>query len=258
MEHLGCWATLSFSKGVIVLQPLIVQYYQLLPEHAGDEESDDWAQEYRQSLNKFKRSVEARYNEATLERLLCSQNAEVRQATLLALGLLGSIKVNAAVARMLYDDDLTARVLAADALWSIWQRGDSPDNNQELQRLVQMIASEQNPEEILGGFDALIRKAPRFAEAYNQRAIFHYHRGDYAKAIHDCEKALRLNPHHFGAASGLGQCFMKQKKHRAALRCYRRAHRINPNLESVREAIQSLERMLGEEGKGGGGREMRG
>ena len=94
-----------------------------------------------------------------------------------------------------------------------------------------------------------MRKAPRFAEAFNQRALYHYHRGDYVKAIGDCEKALRLNPCHFGAASGMGQCFMKQKKLRAALRIYRRANRINPNLEMVREAIQSLERMLGEEGK---------
>ena len=30
---------------------------------------------------------------------------------------------------------------------------------------------------------------------------------------------------------------------------FRRANRINPNLDNVRDAIQSLERMLGEEGK---------
>ena len=47
----------------------------------------------------------------------------------------------------------------------------------------------------------------------------------------------------------MGQCFMKQKKLRAALRIYRRARRINPNLDNIRETILSLERMLGEEGK---------
>lgn len=240
-----------------MLQPLIVQYYQLLPEHSPAEESTDWPREFRKSLHKFKRAVEARYNEATLERLLGAQSAEVRQAALLALGMIGSIRANANIARCLHDEDLTARLLAADALWSIWQRADSPANNEELQRIVQMIANERSPEDVLAGFDGLIRKAPRFAEAYNQRALFHYHRGDYAKAIHDCDKALRLNPHHFGAASGMGQCFMKQRKFRAALRIYRRANRINPNLESVREAIQSLERMLGEEGRGGN-REARG
>lgn len=236
-----------------MLQPLILQYYQLLPEHSPDEENKDWHKEFRKSLSKFKRSVEARYNEATLERLLGSQTAEVRQAALLALGLVGSMRTCQNIARALHDEDLTSRLLAADAMWSIWHRADTPANNEELQRLVQMIANESNSDDILAGFDALIRKTPRFAEAYNQRAIFYYHRGDYAKAIHDCEKALRLNPQHFGAASGMGQCFMKQRKFRAALRIYRRANRINPNLESVREAIQSLERMLGEEGRGNRG-----
>src|ERR1017187_4383167 len=96
-----------------------------------------------------------------------------------------------------------------------------------------LVASEGSPEEVQAGFEALIRKSPRFAEAYNQRAIFHFQRGDYVRAINDCEKALRLNPCHF----------------RAALRIYRRANRINPNLDTVREEIESLERMLGEEGK---------
>jgi tetratricopeptide (TPR) repeat protein len=232
-----------------VVQPLILQYYQLLPEQRLEEESADWHRQFRKALAKFRRSVEARYFEGTLERLLYSPQAEVRQAAILALGQTGTIHVNGSVAARLRDDDPAARQLAADALWSIWQRGDKPENNQELQRLVQRIAAEADAAEILAGFEALIRRAPRFAEAYNQRAVFHFHRGDYAKAIADCEKALRLNPYHYGAASGMGQSFMKQKKLRAALRVYRRANRINPNLDSVRETIQSLERMLGEEGK---------
>ncbi len=239
----------SLRTGVIVVQPLILQYYQLLPEHRLEEEPADWPRQFRKALTKFKRSVEARYTEATLERLLYAPLAEVRQAAVLAMGLTGTIRVNASVSARLRDEDAVVRHLAADALWSIWQRGDKPEHNQELQRLVHRIAAEADAAEILAGFEALIRKAPRFAEAYNQRAVFHFHRGDYAKAIIDCEKALRLNPYHYGAASGMGQCYMKQKKLRAALRIYRRANRINPNLDSVRETIQSLERMLGEEGK---------
>lgn len=232
-----------------MVQPLILQYFQLLPEQPIDEESSDWPKHDRKALARFRRSVEARYFESTLVRLLFSPQAEVRQAAILALGLSGGIAVNAAVAARLRDEDPLARRLAADALWSIWQRGDKPEHNRELQRIVQRIAAEADASEILAGFEALIRKAPKFAEAYNQRAVFHFHRGDYAKAIVDCEKTLRLNPYHYGAASGMGQCYLKQKKLRAALRIYRRANRINPNLDSVRETIESLERMLGEEGK---------
>jgi tetratricopeptide (TPR) repeat protein len=225
-----------------------LQYYQLLPEHRGDDPPADWPQQFRKALGKFKRSVEARYNEATLERLLDAPDGDVRQAAVLALGLTGSFKINASVAKALHDEDPTARQLAIDALWSIWQRADSHENNHELQRLMRLSAN-GNRDDVLAGFEALIRRSPRFAEAYNQRAIYYFQRGDYARSIIDCEKTLRLNPCHYAAACGMGQCFLKLNKLRAALRIFRRANRINPNLENVREEIQSLERLLGEEGK---------
>jgi len=230
-----------------VVQPLISQYYQLLPEHRLEEEPGEWPRQFQKSLLKFKRSVEARYYPATLERLLHAQVPEVRQAAILALGMIGTIQTNVSLAKNLHDEDPIARSLTEQALRSIWLRADSVENNRELHRLMELVANEGNSEEILGGFEKLIHKAPRFAEAYNQRAIFHFVRGDYSKAIRDCEKVLRLNPHHFGAAAGMGQCFMKQKKLRAALRIYRRANRINPNLAKIRETILSLERMLGED-----------
>jgi cytochrome c-type biogenesis protein CcmH/NrfG len=69
------------------------------------------------------------------------------------------------------------------------------------------------------------------------------------KSIKDCERTLKLNPQHFGAAGGMAQCFLKQRKLRAALRAFRRSCRINPNLEEVNQAIESLEKTLGEEGR---------
>jgi tetratricopeptide (TPR) repeat protein len=231
-----------------VVQPLLLQYYQLLPDRRPEEDPEN-SRQYRKALARFKRAVEARYFENTLERLLLAPDPEVRQAALLGMRLTGSIQANAAVAKRLHDEEPAVREKAVDALWSIWRRADKPENNMELRRLMRLMADDARPEDVLAGFEALIKKAPRFAEAYNQRAVFHYLRGDYVKAIADCEKALRLNPFHFGAAGGMGKCFMKQKKLRAALRSYRRANRINPNLIDIRETIESLERMLGEEGK---------
>jgi tetratricopeptide (TPR) repeat protein len=231
-----------------VVQPLLLQYYELIPEIRPEDEPDS-SRQYKKALSRFKNAIQARYFENTLERLLMAPCAEVRKAAVLALRLTGTIQVNAALAKRLRDEDLIVRDMAVDALWSVWRRADTADNNLELRRLTRLIANDGNPDEILGGFDALIRSAPRFAEAYNQRAVYHYMRADYARAIADCEKALRLNPFHFGAATGMGKCFMKQKKLRAALRSYRRANRINPNLPDIRETIESLERMLGEEGK---------
>lgn len=229
-------------------QPLLLQYYENLPErHTGDN-ARQAAQRMRRGLNRFKKGVESRYTEGTLVRLLSATNREVRQAAVLALGLTGTIKVNALLAARLHDEDSTVSELAADALWSVWFRADSRENNQELQRLMRLDVDKHTAADVLAGFSDLIKKAPRFAEAYNQRAIVYFRLGDYAKSAADCEKVLRLNPHHFGAAGGMAQCFMKQKKLRAALRSYRRANRINPNLEGVKQVIDSLERMLGEKG----------
>ena len=120
--------------GIVMVQPLILQYYQLLPEHRFEEEASDWPRQFRKALLRYKRSVEARYNESTLERLLYSPDAEVRQAAILALGMLGSIRINQTVAHRLHDEDPTVRQLTENALWSIWFRAD-PENHQELQRL---------------------------------------------------------------------------------------------------------------------------
>lgn len=238
----------TYQRGTDVRQPLLLEYYNHLPERRAGDNARQAAQRIRRGLHRFKKEVLSKYNEATLERLLASPDAETRQATVLALGLIGSLRVNGLLAARLHDEDSVVREFADDALWSLWFRADTEENNRELQRLMRLRVNEDSAAEILDGYQALIERAPRFAEAYNQRAIVHFRLGELAKAVSDCEKVLKLNPYHFGAASGLAQCFMKLKKLRAALRSYRRANRINPNLDGVKQVIDSLERMLGEKG----------
>jgi tetratricopeptide (TPR) repeat protein len=182
---------------------------------------------------------------------LQSQHTQTRRAAVVALGLMGTMGSTRALAAMLHDQDLGVRRYSADALWQIWFRADKPANNDELQRLT-MLADDKGaggPAKALAGLTALIRKAPRFAEAYNQRAILYYRTGQYAKAAADCAKAFKLNPHHFGAASGMAQSYLKLKKPRAALKAFRAAFRINPSLEDVGDHIRDLENLLGGEGK---------
>jgi len=218
--------------------PLLLEYYNQLPERR-----------LRHGLDKFKHAAEKRYTEGTLLRLLYATSGPVRQAAVLALGMIGSMKVNKPLAAMLHDRDQVVRQLAAEGLWSLWFRADTSLNNKELQRLMRLSGDDHAPEDVLAGFAALIEKAPRFAEAYNQRAIYYFRLGDLPKAVADCEMVLKLNPYHFGASGGLAQCYMKLKKHRAALRAFRRTYNINPNVDGVPQAIQSLEKLLGEEGK---------
>jgi tetratricopeptide (TPR) repeat protein len=237
-----------------VATALLLEYFRELPERTAGELSLPWQRRYQAGLEKFQQRVLERYTEGTLQRLLDAALAETRQAAIFALGLIGGMSSNQALACMLHDEDNSVRQAATEALWSIWFRAGSPDQNDELQRLVELAASddgdgEADPDAVLAGFDGLIKIAPEFAEAYNQRAIFYFRLGELVKSIKDCERTLKLNPQHFGAAGGMAQCYLKQRKLRAALRAYRRSYRINPNLEDVQQAIQSLEKTLGEEGK---------
>jgi tetratricopeptide (TPR) repeat protein len=229
--------------------PLLYEYFLQLPPREADEEFGTRARRYQAGMEKFKTAAGSRYTEGTLLRLLHHGDPGTRKAAVLALGLTGTMRSNRQLARALHDSDAGVRETAGEALWSLWFRADTPENNQELQRLVQRSLTAEDAHRILIGYAALLKKAPRFAEAFNQRAIYFFRQGEFAFAAADCETALRLNPVHFGAASGLGQCLTKLRKLPAALRAYRRALRINPNLEGVQKIIRSLEKLLGGEGR---------
>ncbi|MFL5244459.1 MAG: tetratricopeptide repeat protein [Gemmataceae bacterium] len=223
---------------------LLAEYFEQLPERREGMDPDVWAARMQNALEKFKKRVTARYSEGTLQRLLESDNSRNRRAAVLALGLMGTMQSNAALADRLHDEDPKVRELAADAAWAIWFRADSIVNNQELQRIMRL----RDLDKALAALDVLIRKSPGFAEAYNQRAVLYFRLKEYDKSANDCDKALQLNPHHFGAQAGMARCFMRLRKSRAALKAFRRAFEINPNLDGVEEAIRDLESALGEEG----------
>jgi tetratricopeptide (TPR) repeat protein len=223
---------------------LLVEFYQQLPERREKEGNEEWKRRLRAATATYKKEVAGRYTEGTLARLLDSTDAPTRRAAVLALGLLGTMEVNEAVAHHLHDDDFEVRQLASDALWKLWFRGDSEVNNLDLQRL----ARTRDRHKAAAGLDRLIAKAPTFAEAYNQRAILAFSKKQYERSIADCERALELNPYHFGAQAGIGQCYLQMRRHKAALKAFRQALRLNPNLDAIAETVRAIEASLGEDG----------
>jgi tetratricopeptide (TPR) repeat protein len=91
---------------------------------------------------------------------------------------------------------------------------------------------------------ALTRDAPWLAEAWNQRAIAHFALNRYEESVRDCRQTLEINPYHFAAAAGMGQCYLKQGDRPHALEAFRRAIGLNPEMEGVRAQVQQLERSL--------------
>jgi len=224
---------------------LLVEYFNQLPERRAKENAAEWRARRESAKDVFRKRVSERYNQGTLVRLLESPDVMNRRAALLALSLVGNMDSNAAVAACLHDADAEVRQLAVDTLWTLWFRADTDENNAELQKLARM----RDREKALIGLDQLVKKVPGFAEAYNQRAVVGFTLKQYERSIADCEKALQLNPYHFGAHAGMAQCLLQMRKHKAALKAFRAALRINPHLDGVADTIRALETALGEEGR---------
>jgi tetratricopeptide (TPR) repeat protein len=228
-----------------VSNSLLVEFYNQLPEDRTTENTPGQQRRRQAALESFQANVAARYTEGTLLRLLSSPDGPTRRAALVALALLGTMESNAAVASLLHDEHVEIARLAADTLWSIWFRGDSPAHNEELQRLMRL----RDREKALAGLDQLVKRAPTFAEAYNQRAVVLFRLKQFERSIADCERTLQLNHYHFGAQAGLAQCLVQLRRHKAALKAFRNALRLNPHMDGVAEAIRNLEQALGEEGR---------
>jgi tetratricopeptide (TPR) repeat protein len=225
-----------------VSNSLLVEFYQQIPTGGSSAKPKITRKE---AIEVFKHRVAGRYNEGTLLRLLANGDNLSRRAALLALSLLGTMNASAGIAVCLHDDDRELARMATDTLWMLWFRGDNPTNNRELQRLARL----RDRAKAIAGLDALLQRAPAFAEAYNQRAIMYFRLKRFDRSIADCIRALELNPHHFGAQAGLGQCYVQMRKHRAALKAFRAALRLNPHMDGVAETIRALENALGEEGR---------
>ena len=193
-----------------------------------------------QDVETFRRNVASRYTESTLARLLRDGGLESRRASVLALGLYGGFASNAAVARGLRDPDATVRNLADKALWAIWFRADTPENNASLERVSVLIGNRRLVEAI-DQADQLIARAPGFAEAYNQKAIAHFLLGRSAESVEDCKRVLERNPFHTGALSGMGQGLLQLGRRDEAIQTFRRALKIQPYNNGLRQTIAELE-----------------
>ncbi len=191
-------------------------------------------------IEAFRQNVAGRYHEGTLARILHAGDSQARRASVLALGLFGGYGSNAAVARGLRDSDPTVRALAGNALWAIWFRADTPENNEALER-VRGLIDRGRLEEAIEHASALIARSPTFAEAYNQRAIAHFASGRLAESLDDCRRVLVHNPYHIGALGGMGQCQLRLGQSKEALETFRRALKLQPYSEGLKEAVAELE-----------------
>jgi len=118
-----------------------------------------------------------------------------------------------------------------DAIWRFWFN-QSPteeirswlDAGIERREAYDYEAAEQH-------FDKVVSAAPEYAEGYNQRAFIRFLRENFVDAKTDLEKALELEPNHFGALSGLFHVLFRQNQQDDAMKSLQQAVTIHPWLK---------------------------
>jgi Flp pilus assembly protein TadD len=139
--------------------------------------------------------------------------------------------------------DLTEALPVEELIWQVWsEHVDSSANNLMLTGIQQMNSNALPA--ALATFDRLVAQAPDFAEAWNKRATIHFLMGNYEASEADIVKTLQLEPFHFGALSGRGLVLLSQGQYEAARNAFSRALEVHPNMPSVRNNIDEINRYL--------------
>lgn len=133
--------------------------------------------------------------------------------------------------------------IISESIWAIWTYAGIEDVDRLMS--VGIVAMAQGQFAVaLAAFDAIVAKAPKFAEGWNKRATVYYLIGRYQDSIADVERTLALEPRHYGAISGLGLIHLALGQDKAALAAFERALRVNPHMPVIHEHVRALKRKL--------------
>jgi tetratricopeptide (TPR) repeat protein len=177
--------------------------------------------------------------------LLSSGHCDARKCAALALAYVGCPACLESLCKQLKDPDPTVNQMAEHAMWAIWFRCGTPEANQQMTRGTTAM-NRRDIDHAIKHFDQAIQLDPKFAEAFNQRAIAFYLKEDFGRAIEDCRATVELNPDHFGAWAGMGHCYTHLSQFCQAAKSYERALQINPHLDGVHEALLELRTGMGD------------
>jgi tetratricopeptide (TPR) repeat protein len=128
-------------------------------------------------------------------------------------------------------------------IWVIWSKSGDADLDQvfEVGSRAMAIGDTVTALKI---FDAIVRKAPNFAEGWNKRATVHYMMGNYEASLADIDRTLELEPHHFGALAGLGLVNVELDRDEAALDAFERVLKVVPQSESAKINIEIVKQRI--------------
>ncbi|HQY87246.1 MAG TPA: hypothetical protein PK402_01220 [Tepidisphaeraceae bacterium] len=194
----------------------------------------------RRDVHAMVTTIKRNWTLAEVIGLLNSPDCDARKVSALVLGLIGTCNCVRDLARQLHHDDPMVWKMAEHAMWSIWLRAGNEVANEHLTKGMAHLEKKQY-QHAINEFSLAIAADPKFAEAFNQRAMAYYLLEDYEQCQADCRTAVTLMPLHFGAWAGLGHCQAGLGDIQGAILSYRKAYAINPHLECVHELLTELQ-----------------
>ena len=174
---------------------------------------------------------------------------ETRRRATAWLGEVGVIADAPVLIGALSDADEVVRTLAEHSVWQVWGRSGDAEADGLLQVGIEQMTRGDGPAAV-ETFTKVIQRKPDFAEAWNKRATVYFLMGEHEQSLKDCDEVMKRNPAHFGALAGYGQIYLQLDEPEKALAYFRRALRVNPNMQGIKQIIPQLEQLLTERRKG--------
>ena len=128
-----------------------------------------------------------------------------------------------------------------EKIWREWSKSGSPAMDLLLERGEDAMEAGEYSRAI-EHLTALTDHATGFAQGFHARATAYYNVEKYGPALADLERALALEPRHFGAMSGLAVILEELGMQEEALEVYYEVRAIHPHRENLSETIERLEK----------------
>ena len=145
--------------------------------------------------------------------------------------------------RALKVDDPAVYEMARRALEHLWFSAAGREAYDRME-VAYAAAEKEQYDQALKVLNELTAKYPNYAEAWNRRAAVLWRKGNYQESLQNCERALKLNPNHYGALQGIGVCQIQLGDVDEACRSLRAALTIAPHDEATRRSLQKCEELL--------------
>jgi tetratricopeptide (TPR) repeat protein len=171
---------------------------------------------------------------------LAAADATRRADAVIWIASNGTYPDEAILRKRLADENPIVRELAEQGVWLLWGRS----GDDKIDALMAKAAGEAqagNLDAAIATYTEVIKRKPAFAEGWNKRATVLFVKRDFRRSLADCDEVIKRNPLHFRALAGYGLIYVQMNQPERALDYFKRALKINPNMQGVAQNIELLE-----------------